>query len=99
MVVSRSEIRLYISLLCVYTSHQTFVIVVLSAGQSSYSCRVAILYSYIQLITNENILDDLASQMRKYRNETVMIYLITLIASQVIVSSQTFYPSVNLHVF
>ena len=44
--------------------------------------------------------------MRKYyRNETVMIYLnimyifIDLIASQVIVPSQSFYPSVNLQVF
>ena len=44
--------------------------------------------------------------MRKYhRNETVIIYLIimyfciNLIASQVIVPSQTIYPPVNLHVF
>ena len=44
--------------------------------------------------------------MRKYhRNETVMIYFIImyiaidLVASQVIVPSQTFYPPVNLHAF
>ena len=36
-------------------------------------------YIVIQLINNENILDDWASQMRKYhRNETVMIYLIIM---------------------
>ena len=64
------------------------------------------LYIYIQVINNENILDDWASQMRKFhRNETIMIYLIImyifidLIASQMIVPSQTFYPPVNLHVF
>ena len=41
-----------------YHTKQKCVIVVLSIGQSSYSCRVAILYIYIQVINNENILDD-----------------------------------------
>ena len=102
MVVSRSEICLYISLLCVYTSHPTEVC------YHCFKCWTIVMFMqsrniifiYIQLINNENILDDWASQMRKYhRNETVMIYLITLIVSQVSVSSQTFYPSVNSHVF
>ena len=62
-----------------YHTKQKCVIVVLSTGQSSYSCRVAIVYIYIQIINYENILDDLASQMRKYhRNDTVMIYLIIM---------------------
>ena len=40
---------------------------------------LALLYIYIQLINNENILDDWASQTRKYhRNETVMLYLIIM---------------------
>ena len=89
-----------------YHLKQKCAIVVLSIGQSSYSCRAAILYIYIQEINNENISDDWAWQMRKYqRNETVMIYfiimyiVIDLIASQVIAPSQIFYPTVNLHVF
>ena len=41
-----------------YHLKQNCVIVVLSIGQSSYLCRAAILYIYIQEINNENISDD-----------------------------------------
>ena len=41
-----------------YHFKQKRVVIVLSIGQSSYSCRVAILYIYIQEINNENISDD-----------------------------------------